>query len=156
MTNYSRTGNQPGKPAYRTPSRFARETVGQVKAYTLRQKYSGKVADEYRFRKASGGSGFFKQVYEMVKRIPRGKVSTYGAVAKMIGTRDARKIGWALHGNNDAKVPCHRVVNKNGELASNYAFEGGWKEQKRRLLTEGITFVSETRVNLKKHFWQDR
>jgi methylated-DNA-protein-cysteine methyltransferase-like protein len=156
MTNYSRIGSRPGKPAYRTPSRLARGTVAQAKAYALRQKYSEKAADEYRFRQTGGGSGLFKQVYQTVKRIPRGKVSTYGTVAKIIGTGDARKIGWALHGNNDAKVPCHRVVNKNGELAVNYVFEGGWKEQKRRLLTEGITFVSETRVNLKKHFWQDQ
>lgn len=94
----------------------------------------------------------FKQVYAVVAQIPPGKVTTYGALAKILGTRDPRKIGWALHANKDENVPCHRVVNKEGGVAPNFAFDG-WKEQKRRLLAEGVNFVSEMQVDLKKHLW---
>lgn len=92
---------------------------------------------------------FFERVYEVVKKIPKGKVMTYGDVAKVLGTRDARKVGWALHGNKDPKIPCHRVVNKDGRVATNYAFEG-WEEQKRKLLAEGVTFKSDKNVDLSK------
>lgn len=67
----------------------------------------------------------FEKIYEVVNKIPRGKVSTYGAIARLIGSRDVRKIGWALHANTDSsKIPCHRVVNKEGRLAPGYAFGG--------------------------------
>jgi methylated-DNA-protein-cysteine methyltransferase-like protein len=95
-------------------------------------------------------SNFFEQVYNIVKKIPAGKVMTYGQIAEILGTKDARKVGWALHGNRDPKIFCHRVVNKDGKVAENYAFDG-WEEQKRRLLTEGITFIDEKHVDLTKH-----
>ncbi len=98
-------------------------------------------------------SGFFRRVYSVAKGIPEGKVMTYGQIASVLGTRDARKVGWALHGNTDLKIPCHRVVNKNGGVALNYAFSGGWREQKRRLLKEGVRFINETHVDLEKHLW---
>lgn len=91
----------------------------------------------------------FKQVYLVVKKIPKGKVATYGQIATVLGTRDSRKIGWALHANSDPSVPCHRVVNKDGRLAPNFAFDG-WREQKRRLQEEGVAFSDEVNVNLKK------
>ena len=127
---------------------------------------------------------FFKNVYRLVRRVPSGKIATYGQIAKMLGTRDARRVGWALHANRDPKVPCHRVVNKDGRLAPNFAFsaksdksrilggpsinrtsrpvkrvrEGrlggdGYKEQRRRLLAEGIKFKDEMHVDLEKHLW---
>lgn len=95
---------------------------------------------------------FFERVYEVVKKIPKGKVMTYGQVAKLLGTRDLpagrqvpgrvtpRVIGWALHANKDPKVPCHRVVFADGSLAPGFAF-GGRDEQKKRLVKEGITLV---------------
>lgn len=93
---------------------------------------------------------FFDQVYDVVKRIPKGKVATYGQIAKILGTRDARRVGQALHANPDgSKVPCHRVVNKDGKLAPSYAF-GGQNEQKARLLAEGVEFVDGDHVNLTK------
>lgn len=95
-------------------------------------------------------NSFFKQVYSIVKKIPKGKVMTYGQIAKILGTGDARKVGWALHGNTSPAIPCHRVVNKEGKVATNYAFEG-WREQKRRLIAEGVEFTSETGVNLDSH-----
>lgn len=90
---------------------------------------------------------FFQRVYEVVKKIPASKVMTYGQVAKFLGTRDARKVGWALHANCNPQVPCHRVVKKDGFLADNYA-HGGWPEQKRRLLKEKVIFLSPRKVDL--------
>lgn len=92
---------------------------------------------------------FFDRIYDVVKKIPKGKVMTYGQVALVIGTRDARKVGWALHANTDIKIPCHRVVNKDGMLAKTYAF-GGEKEQKLKLLSEGVTFLSNGYVDMQK------
>jgi methylated-DNA-protein-cysteine methyltransferase-like protein len=94
--------------------------------------------------------GVFERIREVVKKIPRGKVVTYGKVAEFLNLRDIRMIGWALYGNRDSKIPCHRVVKKDGFLAKNYSL-GGWKEQKRRLEKEGIEFIKENQVNLKKH-----
>ena len=96
--------------------------------------------------------GLFEKVYKVVRKIPKGKVTTYGEIARAVGTKDARKVGFALHANSDPKTPCHRVVNKDGRLAPNFAFDGD-KEQRRRLMAEGVSFIEE-RVNLKKHLWK--
>lgn len=73
---------------------------------------------------------------------------TYGQIADAIGTRDARRVGQALHANRDVSdVPCHRVVNKDGRLAPGYAF-GGPSEQKNRLLAEGVKFIDGDHVDL--------
>lgn len=94
--------------------------------------------------------GFFKQVYELVKQVPQGKVVTYGQIAVKLGTPDARKVGWALHDNPEGSgVPCHRVVNKQGGLAINFAFYGNM-EQRRRLEEEGVKFLPNGRVDLKQ------
>lgn len=95
---------------------------------------------------------FFSKVYNIVKKIPPGKVITYGDIAKILGTRDSRKVGWALHANRNPNVPCHRVVNKEGGLAPNFAFDGA-AEQKRRLKIEGVGFKDSTHVDLKRHLF---
>jgi methylated-DNA-protein-cysteine methyltransferase related protein len=97
-------------------------------------------------------SNFFQQVYEVVMKIPLGKVATYGQIAEVLGIKDARKVGFALHANKNTSVPCHRVVNKEGKLASGYAF-GGQKEQRLRLLGEGVIFTNEGYINLSKCLW---
>ncbi len=99
--------------------------------------------------------GLYEKVYFVIRKIPKGKVATYGQIARIVGTKDARKVGWALHGNKDSNTPCHRVVTKEGRLAENFAFDG-WKEQKRRLETEGIEFSKEKYVDLEKHLWEPR
>lgn len=99
--------------------------------------------------------GLFGEVYKIIKKIPKGKVVTYGQLAKMAGTRDARKIGWALHANRDPNCPCHRVVNKEGRLAPNFAFDGPG-EQRRRLEAESVGFKDELHVDLKKHLWKEK
>ena len=96
--------------------------------------------------------GLFDQVYAIVRKIPAGKVMTYGQIAEILGTKDARKIGWALHGNRDRNTPCHRVVNKAGGMAANFAF-GGADQQMKLLITEGVAFVGE-KVDFSKSLYE--
>ena len=92
-------------------------------------------------------------VYIIVSRIPRGKVATYGDIARLSGIKNSRVVGNYLHENSDSeKVPCHRVVNREGEVSKSYAF-GGKQQQIERLLTEGVEISSE-KVNLNKHLWR--
>jgi methylated-DNA-protein-cysteine methyltransferase related protein len=90
----------------------------------------------------------FEEIYDLVRTIPTGKVVTYGEVARALGIKDVRKVGWALHKNPyEGDVPCHRVVNKEGRLAPNFAFNGS-EEQRRRLEAEGVGFVDEMHVEI--------
>lgn len=100
-------------------------------------------------------NGFFEKVYEAVKQIPVGKVATYGQIARLCGNkRMSRQVGWALHVNPEPYVvPCHRVVNRLGRLAPAFAF-GGIDVQKQLLVSEGVTFVDDTTVDLNKHLWE--
>ena len=99
---------------------------------------------------------FYEKVYDLVRVIPIGKVTTYGEIAKMAGNpRASRAVGYALHNNPEPGViPCHRVVNRNGELAPGFAF-GGKGQQKQLLLKEGVE-VQGDRVDLDRFgfkFW---
>lgn len=96
---------------------------------------------------------FFQQVFSVVKCIPKGYVTTYGAIAKAIGTRDSRRVGHALHANTDPlNIPCHRAVFSDGRLAPGYAF-GGPDEQKKRLELEGVEFTAGNTVDLQHCFY---
>lgn len=95
----------------------------------------------------------FEEVYLVVGKIPHGKVTTYGAIAKKLGLKDSRIIGWALHRNRNPQIPCHRVVNRQGKLAPGYVF-GGAKKQKEKLKQEGVRFLKNGRVDLRSHFWK--
>ncbi|RKM55274.1 methylated-DNA--[protein]-cysteine S-methyltransferase [Butyrivibrio sp. X503] len=92
-----------------------------------------------------------KRIYEAVKRIPKGKVATYGQVAEMAGDKNmARAVGNALHKNPEpGKIPCHRVVNSKGELAGEFAFGGAWK-QGEILQSEGVEVING-KVDLKRY-----
>lgn len=92
-----------------------------------------------------------KRIYEAVKRIPKGKVATYGKVAEMAGNpRMSRAVGNALHKNPDPdSIPCYRVVNSKGELAEAFVF-GGRNVQEELLKADGIE-VTNGRVDLKKY-----
>lgn len=95
---------------------------------------------------------FYKEIYGLVRKIPKGKITTYGAVAKKLNI-SPRVVGHALHINPDGiNIPCHRVVNRQGRLAMRFAF-GGENEQKRRLEKEGIKFESN-RVNIKRYLFE--
>lgn len=88
-------------------------------------------------------------VYRRVRRIPRGKVSTYGRIAEACGCpRGARAVGMALHRNpKPGEIPCHRVVNREGRLAPAFAF-GGTDEQRRLLEAEGVEVSEDGFVDL--------
>ena len=93
---------------------------------------------------------FSKRVYSLVKKIPRGKISTYKEIAKALDTRAYRAVGNALNKNRDLiKIPCHRVVNSNGKI-------GGYVKsisKKRNLLkSEGVKIVYE-RIDLGIYLW---
>lgn len=81
----------------------------------------------------------------MVKKVPKGGVTTYGRVAEILQI-NPRMVGYALHQNKSSKVPCHRVVNREGRLAPNFAFDGP-REQHRRLEVEGVKFLDEMHVD---------
>lgn len=96
----------------------------------------------------------FEKIYEVVKTIPRGKVTTYGQVALLAGNpRWSRVVGYALHKNPQPFIiPCHRVVTRNGEVARSFAF-GGENAQRELLEKEGIVFMEDGTIDLKKYGW---
>jgi methylated-DNA-protein-cysteine methyltransferase related protein len=91
---------------------------------------------------------------KMVGRIPRGKVSTYGQIAKMAGVESARPVGNWLHTHKQpiTIVPCHRVVNAQGGLAKNFGAKGKINTQAKRLRIEGVK-VKNNKVDLDKYLW---
>ncbi len=93
----------------------------------------------------------FQKIYEQVKKIPKGKVATYGQIALMAGNpRWSRVVGYALHSNpQPGIIPCHRVVTKDGKLSKAFAF-GGENMQRDLLLSEGVIFLDSNTVDLVK------
>lgn len=91
----------------------------------------------------------FKKIYDVVSKIPQGKVMTYKQVAQIAGVKNPRYIGFAIHRNTDIiKVPCHRVIKSDGRLATGYA-HGGMRKQKEMLEKEGIVF-NNARIDLER------
>jgi methylated-DNA-protein-cysteine methyltransferase-like protein len=93
---------------------------------------------------------FFEQIYEVVAGIPRGKVVSYGQIARMLGRpRAAREVGWALHNCPD-ELPWQRVVMKDGNVTG-----GVFAEVRRALLAEeGVSFLPDGRVDMDRHRWE--
>lgn len=98
----------------------------------------------------------FTRIYEVVSQIPYGKVATYGQVAELAGNRRlSRVVGYALHSNPDPEhIPCHRVVNRFGEVSKAFAFGGG-NRQVELLEEEGVVF-KDGKVELAKYQWSRR
>ena len=98
---------------------------------------------------------FYDRVYEVVRKIPKGKVATYGQIAWMLGSpRASRAVGYALHCNPmPGVVPCHRVVNREGRLAPGFAF-GGPGIQRELLEREGVTIDQNDTVDLHRFLWK--
>lgn len=96
----------------------------------------------------------FEKIYEVVKKIPRGRVATYGQIARLAGNeRWARVVGYALHANPEPdEIPCFRVVNRFGGLAPAFAF-GGIDVQAKLLRQEGIEVRPDNTVDLDKFLW---
>ena len=101
---------------------------------------------------------FADRVFEVVRRIPAGKVATYGQVARLMGSpRSARYVGFALRtnpspGNGSGAIPCHRVVFRDGSLCEGFAF-GGPDVQRGLLEDEGVAFTPDGRVDLAACAW---
>ena len=98
---------------------------------------------------------FFERVYEIARQIPYGKVTSYGAIAKALGTaRSARMVGWAMNASHNLEdVPAHRVVNRKGLLTGKHHFEGTNLMQQ-LLESEGIKVVNNQIIDFEKHFWE--
>ena len=98
---------------------------------------------------------FFERVYAVARQIPYGRVTSYGAIAKVIGSaRSARMVGWAMNAcHNIDDVPAHRVVNRKGLLTGKHHFDGTNLMQQ-LLENEGIAVVNSQIVDLEKYFWE--
>jgi len=98
---------------------------------------------------------FFELVFEVARQIPKGRVTSYGAIAAALGTKmSARMVGWAMNssGRVRPKVPAHRVVNRNGMLSGKLHFD--YPEQMQELLEkEGVKIVDDKVVDFQKRFW---
>ena len=100
-------------------------------------------------------TNFFERVYEIARQIPFGKVTSYGAIAKALGTaKSARMVGWAMNASHLLEdVPAHRVVNRNGLLTGKHHFDGTNLMQQ-LLENEGIIVKNNQIQNFQDHFWQ--
>ena len=106
-------------------------------------------------RDPDGNKDFFQRVYEVVRLVPSGRVTTYGAIARYIGSaQSSRMVGWAMNGSHTQTeyVPAHRVINRNGVLTGKHHF-GGSKVMKELLESEGIEVVEDRVVNFREVFW---
>lgn len=98
---------------------------------------------------------FFEKVYEVARRIPYGKVTSYGAIARFLGASgSARMVGWAMNASGGREdIPAHRVVNRNGMLTGKFHFQGTNLMQQ-LLESEGIAVKDNQVVDFEKHFWE--
>lgn len=98
---------------------------------------------------------FFQQVYQVVRQIPHGRVTSYGAIAQYLGTvKSSRMVGWALNkcSSQQEYVPAHRVLNRNGLLTGKRAFQGE-NVMKELLESEGILVINDQVQGFEKIFW---
>lgn len=98
---------------------------------------------------------FFEDVYAVVKQIPKGRVTSYGAIAAYLGTKlSARMVGWAMNATTKAnsKIPAQRVVNRNGMLSGRHHFATPTKMEE-LLRKDGVDVKEDTVVDFKKKFW---
>lgn len=98
---------------------------------------------------------FFELVFEVARQIPKGRVTSYGAIAACLGAKSsARMVGWAMNGAGRVKpaVPAHRVVNRNGLLTGKHHFSPP-SSMAQQLKKEGVKVKNDQVVDFKKHFW---
>jgi len=96
---------------------------------------------------------FFNQVYKVARRIPYGRVTSYGAIANFLGAyRSARMVGYAMNGSHSKDVPAHRVVNRKGLLTGKHHFDGTNLMQQ-LLESEGIKVIENQIQNFDEVFW---
>ena len=100
---------------------------------------------------------FYEQVFEIARLIPKGRVTSYGAIAKFLGSaQSSRMVGWAMNASHrQDDIPAHRVVNRNGLLTGKHHFDGTNLMQQ-LLENEGIKVVDNQIIDFEKHFWEPR
>lgn len=95
---------------------------------------------------------YYQRVYEVVSKIPKGRVTSYGCIARYLGIASgARMVGYALNKVAETEIPAHRVVNRNGELTGRTHFPDDTMRE--RLQQENISFVDDYQVDIEKHLW---
>jgi methylated-DNA-protein-cysteine methyltransferase-like protein len=105
--------------------------------------------------KQKTGNDFFSRVYEVTKCIPFGRITSYGAIARYLGTgKSARMVGWALNSSHNSNefIPAHRVVNRNGLLSGKHHF-GNSSTMQQLLENEGIIIEDDQIINFEEKFW---
>ncbi len=106
-------------------------------------------------REQKDNNDFFSRVYDVTRQVPYGRVTSYGAIARYLGSgRSARMVGWALNASHSSSgfVPAHRVVNHNGLLTGKHHF-GNSSTMQQLLENEGITVEDDAVVNFREKFW---
>jgi len=99
---------------------------------------------------------FFERVYEVVNKIPYGRVTSYGAIAKHLGAaRSSRLVGYAMNASHSRNVPAHRVVNRNGLLTGKHHFPGTHLMQQ-LLESEGVIVKNDQIQNFKEVYWEPK
>ncbi|WP_396179217.1 MGMT family protein [Flavobacterium sp.] len=103
----------------------------------------------------SESESFFERVYQIARQIPEGKVTSYGAIAKCLGSaQSARMVGWAMNASHShSDIPAHRVVNRKGLLTGKHHFDGTNLMQQ-LLENEGIKVVDNQIMDFEKYFWE--
>jgi methylated-DNA-protein-cysteine methyltransferase-like protein len=131
-----------------------------AKTRTKKKQTPDKHLAEFYEREFEGASvkrspNFYDRVYAIVEQIPRGKVTTYGAIAETLGTKgSARMVGQALTALPECDVPAQRVINRFGALTGAIHF-GGYERMRGMLVREGVTFKGEL-VDMEKYFWDPK
>ena len=105
-------------------------------------------------RISDASKDFFEQVYAVVKEIPEGRVTSYGAIANYLGTKkSSRMVGWAMNAcHSRPEIPAHRVVNRNGLLTGKMHFSAP-EDMQKRLEKDGLKVVADQIIDFKLHFW---
>ncbi len=129
-------------------ARHHNELLGRAKALPKSRSGPGPDASP-----KANSPDFFDRVWQVVEEIPYGSVTTYGHIAEYLGSKSAaRTVGWALRAAKGAGIPCHRVVNRYGGLSGRSGF-GGPYVMEDMLRSEGIEFVEDGIIDIKKHLW---
>lgn len=123
----------------------------------IKKRTTSKAVEKIKTVKPSGkkDESFFELVYEVARQIPKGRVTSYGAIAACLGTKlSARMVGWAMNGAGKVKpkIPAHRVVNRIGLLSGKHHFSPPGSME-RSLRKEGIKVKNDKIVDFEKHFW---
>ena len=130
---------------------FVEEEYGGHKSLAFHRENGPSGFSRYR-----GAESFYERIYKVVRKIPRGKVATYGQIAKIVDRCTPRMVGYAmaaLRGRSD--VPWQRVINAKGEISTRSGGDGAVR-QRRLLEKEGIRFDGGGRVDFKKYRWKNR